>query len=178
MPLKSIHALHDIPKNLLETPIGDLLAYHNLEAPFKSYTNAQLLIAMCMDNRKFLRIPDRFAFIIRTGGANLRYSEFKVSYAVAIGGIKHIALIGHTHCGMVNLSARKADFIEGLIKNGGWTYERALQHFQNFAPFFEIDNEIDFTLSEARRLRQKYPNVNTLPMLYKVEDNLIYMIEE
>ena len=40
---------------------------------------------MCMDNRKHLHIPDNFAFIIRSGGANLRYSEFKVSYAIAVG---------------------------------------------------------------------------------------------
>jgi len=66
---------------------------------------------MCMDNRKHLHMPDNFAFIIRTGGANLRYSEFKVSYAIAVGGVRHIALIGHSKCGMVNLAARKEAFV-------------------------------------------------------------------
>ena len=34
---------------------------------------------MCMDNRKQLRLPDNFAYILRTGGGNIRYSEFKIS---------------------------------------------------------------------------------------------------
>ena len=61
------------------TPIGLLLEYHNFNKPLDKFTEAQLLIGMCMDNRKHLRIPDNFAFIIRAGGANLRFSEFKVS---------------------------------------------------------------------------------------------------
>ena len=70
-----------------DTPIGNLLEYHNLNRDYETYTQAQLLIGMCMDNRKHLHIPDNFAFIIRAGGANLRYSEFKVSYAIAVGGV-------------------------------------------------------------------------------------------
>ena len=73
-----------------------------------------------MDNRKSLRIPDNFAYIIRTGGANLRYSEFKVSYAIAVGNVEHIALIGHNNCGMVNLVSKKEQFINGLVDKAGW----------------------------------------------------------
>ncbi|MGC8865836.1 MAG: carbonic anhydrase [Bacteroidales bacterium] len=178
MRLKPIQNLADIPPTLIDTPVADFIAYHNLGAPFKTYDKAELLIGMCMDNRKQLRIPDRFAYIIRAGGANLRYSEFKVSYAIAVGGVKYIALMGHTQCGMVNLAARREAFVEGLVKNGGWNPERALEHFQNFAPLFEIDNEMTFTVSEARRLNEKYPRVATVPLLYRVEDNLIYLIEE
>lgn len=178
MKLKSIQTESDIPQHLAGTPVADFIAYHNLGAPFKNYDKAELLIGMCMDNRKQLRIPDRFAYIIRAGGANLRYSEFKVSYAIAVGGVRYIALMGHTQCGMVNLAARRDIFVEGLVKNGGWTPERALEHFQNFAPLFEIDNEMTFTVAEARRLNEKYPNVTTVPLLYRVEDNLIYLIEE
>ncbi|MBU1037727.1 MAG: carbonic anhydrase, partial [Candidatus Omnitrophica bacterium] len=69
----------DIPKDYLDNPIGLLLEYHNLNRQLDVYSQAQLLIGMCMDNRKHLHIPENFAFIIRTGGANLRYSEFKVS---------------------------------------------------------------------------------------------------
>ena len=92
-----------IPPQYRDTPVGRLLEYHNLARPLDPCSTAQLLIGMCMDNRKHLRIPDNFAFIIRTGGANLRFSEFKVSYAIAVGGVRCIALIGHTQCGMVNL---------------------------------------------------------------------------
>ena len=131
-----------------------------------------------MDNRKHLHIPDNFAFIIRTGGANLRYSEFKVSFAIAVGGVQHIALIGHSNCGMVNLASKKNQFIENLSSNAGWTIEQAEEHFNNYAPMFEINNEIDFVLSETKRLRQRYPKVQIAPMYYKVEDNLLYLIND
>lgn len=116
---KKINSLEDIPEKLRNTPVADLLSYHNLGAPFKQYDKADLLIGMCMDNRKQLRIPDKFAYIIRAGGANLRYSEFKVSYAIAIGGVRFIALMGHTQCGMVNLASRRDSFVEGMVKNAG-----------------------------------------------------------
>jgi carbonic anhydrase len=161
-----------------DTPIGLLLEYHNLSRDFDLYTQAQLLIGMCMDNRKHLHIPDNFAYIIRAGGANLRYSEFKVSYAIAVGGVKSIALIGHNQCGMVNLAARRESFIKGLVENAGWEQDLAEQHFINYAPMFEIGNEIDFVLSEAKRLRIRYPKVQVAPLLYKVEDNLLYQIKE
>jgi len=161
-----------------DTPIGNLLEYHNLNREYEVYSQAQLLIGMCMDNRKHLHIPDNFAFIIRAGGANLRYSEFKVSYAIAVGGVRSIALIGHNQCGMVNLVARKELFIQGLIENAGWEPELAEQHFMNFAPMFEIGNEVDFVLSEAKRLRQRYPKIQVAPLMYKVEDNLLYQVQE
>lgn len=168
----------DIPEHYRGTPIGALLEYHNLDRLHETYTSAQLLVGMCMDNRKHLRIPDNFSFIIRAGGANLRYSEFKVSYAIAVGGVQCLALIGHNHCGMVNLVARKEQFILGLTTTAGWTREDAERHFLSFAPMFEIGNEIDFTLSEVVRLRRQYPNILIAPMLYRVEDNLLYLIRE
>jgi len=133
---------------------------------------------MCMDNRNHLQIPDNFAFIIRAGGANLRYSEFKVSYAIAVGGIRCIALIGHTQCGMVNLIARKDQFVQGLVKAAGWQPQSAEEHFLHFAPIFEIGNEVDFILSEVKRLRLRYPKIMVAPLLYRVEDNRLYLIQE
>ncbi|MBI4546767.1 MAG: carbonic anhydrase [Ignavibacteriae bacterium] len=161
-----------------ETPIGLLLEYHNLNRSLDVYSKAALLIGMCMDNRKHLRIPDNFAYIIRAGGANLRYSEFKVSYAIAIGNIQHIALIGHNNCGMVNLISKKEQFIKGLVEKAGWDREWAEEHFMHFAPMFEIGNEIDFVISEAKRLRLRYPKITVAPMLYKVDDNRLHLIRE
>lgn len=152
-----VSAGEDIFPENRDTPVGQLLRYHNLGLSFGPYTQAQLLIGMCMDNRKHLRKPDNFAYIIRTGGANLRYSEFKVSYAIAVGAVNSIAWIGHNQCGMVNLFARRELFIQGLVENAGWAREWAEQHFTHFAPMFEIGNEIDFLLSEAQRLRSRYP---------------------
>ena len=76
--LIKIESKDDIFAEYRETPIGDLLEYHNLNSEYRIYDKAHLLIGMCMDNRKHLHIPENFAFIIRSGGANLRYSEFKV----------------------------------------------------------------------------------------------------
>lgn len=176
--LISISSPSDISQKYLNTPIGLLLEYHNLKREFESYTSAQLLVGMCMDNRKHLHIPDNFAYIIRSGGANLRYSEFKVSFAISVGEVKHIALIGHSNCSMVNLVSKKDQFVEKLSENGGWTLEQAEEHFNNYAPMFEINNEIDFILSETLRLRQRYPKVQIAPMYYKLEDNLLYLIKE
>ena len=97
-----VNERNDIPEIYRETPIGLLVEYHNLHREYEDYTRAQLLIGMCMDHRKKMKIPDNFSYIIRTGGANLRYSEFKVSFAIAIGGVRHIALMAHSQCGMAN----------------------------------------------------------------------------
>ncbi len=161
-----------------DTPVELLLEYHNLGREYETYSQAKLLVGMCMDNRKHLHIPDNFAYIIRAGGANLRYSEFKVSYAIAVGGVTCIALIGHNQCGMVNLAARRDLFIKGLVENAGWDRDVAEQHFMHFAPMFEIGNEVDFVLSEAKRLRLRYPKIPVAPLLYRVEDNLLYQIGE
>jgi carbonic anhydrase len=176
--LVPVDALEDIDPEYRETPVGRLLAYHNLEAPFETYDQAELLVGMCMDHRKRLRVPDNFAYILRTGGANLRYSEFKVSYAIAVGGVRAIALIGHSDCGMVNVMARQETFIDGLVDNAGWDAEWAEEHFHHFAPMFEIGNAMDFTLSEAKRLRLRYPRILVAPLHYRVEDNRLYLLRE
>jgi carbonic anhydrase len=176
--LISITSTDDIPAEYRQTPVGLLLEYPNLGREPDICDRAQLLVGMCMDNRKHLHIPDNFAFIIRTGGANLRYSEFKVSYAIAVGQISHIVLIGHNNCGMVNLISRKKEFINGLAETAGWEKESAEEHFMHFAPMFEIGNETDFILSETKRLRLRYPKIMIAPLYYKVEDNKLYIIHE
>lgn len=176
--LISVSTIDDISQEYRDTPIGFLLEYHNLNRALDNYTQARLLIGMCMDNRKRLRIPDNFAYVIRSGGANLRYSEFEVSYAVAVGGVNSIALIGHNNCGMVDLIAKKEQFVRGLVEKAGWERGWAKEHFMHFAPMFEIGNEIDFVLSEAKRLRLRYSGIQVVPMLYRVEDNLLSIIGE
>ncbi len=161
-----------------ETPIEKLFRYHNFNEPLDTCTKAELLVGMCMDNRKQLRIPNNFAYIIRTGGGNLRYNEFKISYAIAMGGVSCIALIGHDHCGMVNLISKKQDFINGMIETAGWNRKQAEEHFNSFAPMFEIENEIGFLNSEVKRLRDKYPKILIAPLFYNLEDNLLYLMAE
>lgn len=106
------------------------------------------------------------------------YVSSIVSNAISVGGIRHIVLIGHNNCGMVNLADRKEQFIDGLTLGAGWEKEKAEEHFNQFAPMFEIGNEIDFVVSESNRLRLKYLKITIAPMLYKVDDNRLYLIKE
>lgn len=174
--LLAIQKIEDIPADFKDSPVSELLSYHNLKTPQKNYQQAELLIGMCMDNRKSLNIPENFAFIIRAGGANLRYSEFKVSFAIAVGGVRWITLIGHTQCGMVNLTQRKDQFVKGLCDHAGWSEQMAEKHFMDHSPLFEIGDEVEFILTETQRLALKYPKIKIAPLLYKVEDNLLYWI--
>lgn len=168
----------DIPERWRAGPIGALLRYHALGAPLPGRADKpELLIGMCMDSRKHLRIPDNFAFILRTGGANLRLAEFRVSYAIAVGGVRAIALIGHTNCGMSGLLARRGLFVDGLV-DAGWSRAHAEAHFDRYAPEHEIGREGDFIRGEARRLRALYPKVEVAPLLYRVEDNSLGVLRE
>src|SRR3954470_9565514 len=110
----------DILPLYADTPIGRLIEYHNLGRAQGVLTRPQLLIGMCMDSRKSLRIPNDFAFVLRTAGANMRDNEFRISYAIAVGNLQTIALIAHTDCGMAQLERRHEDFVNGLVKNAGW----------------------------------------------------------
>lgn len=173
-----IRKADELPPKYKDTPIDFLLAYHNLGRPFDSFTDAQLLIGMCMDHRKWLRIPENFAYIIHTCGGNLQQNEFQIAYPLAVGGVKTIALIGHTQCGMVNLNARRGKFIYGLAEISGWEVEKAEEFYLRFAPQAEIGNEVEFVVSQANHLRARFPNTLIVPMLYRVEDHLLYLVED
>ncbi len=178
MNIKKIAQQDDIPSKLKSTPVEALILFQNFAAPHKEYTSAQLLIGMCMDNRKQLKIPENFAYIIRTGGANLRYSEFKVSYAIAVGKVDYIVLIAHDNCGMVNLASKMQLFVKGLDRLENWDEEKAKDHFFNYAPIYEIDNETEFVLAESKRLADKYKGVTVVPLYYTLDDNKLSLIEE
>src|SRR4051812_19872537 len=110
----------DILPEYQATPVGLLLEYHNLGRAIGHTHAPQLLIGMCMDSRKSLRIPTDFAFVLRTAGANMRDNEFRISYAIAVGHVRTIVLIAHTDCGMARLDQRREQFIHGLMDAAGW----------------------------------------------------------
>ena len=114
--------------------------------------------------------------MIRTAGAILRSSEFHLSYAIAVGGVRAIALIGHTQCAMVNLMSHREQFVSGLIERAGWPREWAEAHFRHYLPMFEIGNEMDFLYGETLRLRTQYPKILIAPLIYRVEDNKLYQL--
>ncbi len=166
----------DILPEYRGTPAGLLLEYHNLGRAVGSWAAPQVLIGMCMDSRKALRIPSDFAFVLRTAGANMRDNEFRISYAIAVGGVRTIVLIAHTDCGMARLPERREEFVRGLIEAAGWDEARAVRHFEESAPKFGIHDEVEFVMDEAARLRDLYPAITVVPLLYRVEDDLLYQV--
>ena len=167
----------DILPRYKATPIEWLLRYHNLGEPLPgSSGRAQLLVGMCMDDRKDLVIPNEFAFVIRAAGGNLRDHAFDISYAVAIGGVGAIALLGHTNCGMVGVRKKRAAFIRGLVSRGGWDEQSAAAHFDESVAVYEIEDAVAFVLEETKRLASVYPAVLVAPLLYRVEDDRLLQI--
>ena len=167
---------NDVLPEYQGTPVGRLLEYHNLGQGPVAVSKPELLIGMCMDSRKHLRIPNDFAFVLRTAGANMRDNEFRISYAIAVGGVQTIVLIAHTDCGMAQLAKRHDQFIDGMVTNAGWDRDRAERHFTESAPKFGIKDEVGFVIKEAARLREIYPRIFVAPLLYRVDDDLLYQV--
>src|SRR5688500_6027049 len=160
------------------TPIEWLLRYHNLGEPLPaSSRRAELLVGMCMDDRKDLVIPNEFAFVLRAAGGNFRDHAFDISYAVAIGGVTAIALLAHTNCGMVGVRKKRAAFIKGLVARGGWDEQRAAEHFDESVALYEIEDALTFVLEETNRLSAAYPAVLVAPLMYRVEDDRLLQIK-
>ena len=174
--MQSVKIMEQIPGEYRGTPIGELLEYQNLGREFEEYDSARLLVGMCMDNRKQLRIPKNFAYVIRTAGANMGDMEFPMSYAIAVGGVTHMALIAHDNCGMSGLEAKKSQFIEGMARNAGWDRDRAEAHFMESAPRYEIGDEAAFIAGEAERIRGLYPGVKVAAMVYSIEDHMLSIV--
>jgi carbonic anhydrase len=107
----------------------------------------------------------------------MRYSEFKISYAIGVGGVRALVIAGHNNCGMVGLHSRREQFVAGLV-DAGWTREQAEEHFNAYAPMFEIGNAAEFVREEARRLNNRYPKVIVAPMMYSTEDGRLYLVPE
>ena len=175
----AVDSVLDILPAYARTPVEWLLRYHNLAEPLPPPTGrAQLLIGMCMDDRKDLVIPNEFAFVLRAAGGNLREHGFDISYAIAIGGIGTIALLAHTDCGMVQVRRKRETFVRGLMMRAGWSEARAAAHFDDCVAHYEIDDAIAFVIAEAARLRSVYPAVLIAPLLYRVEDDRLLQIVE
>lgn len=168
----------DIPLAYRDSAVADLLAYHNLHSPQPRLTRAELLVGMCMDNRMHLRVPEKFAYVMRSAGANFRGLDFQVSFAIAIGGVRAIALIGHNLCSMSALGDQREALVAGLVDAAGWDRDIAEQHFDAYEPRFEIGDPIEFTLDQARHVRQQFPRLTVAPLLYLVDDGMLYVIDE
>lgn len=166
----------DILPEYRQTPIGDLLAYHNLGAPHRHHTEAELLIGMCMDHRMQLRIPTDFAFVLRCAGANLGLLAFDVSFSIAVGQVRCVCLIGHDGCRMIDVASKREAFISGLVDRADWDRHRAEKHFDEHSSRYGFGDPVSFVWLEAERLRTAYRNVTVAPLVYSLEDRRLRQI--
>ncbi len=173
-----VYSQNDIPDRLRDTPVAALLGFHNFNQGESAYDKPQMLIGTCIDYRIKLHLPDNFAYVIRSAGANLRYSDFQTSFSIAVGGVRSIAIIGHSHCAMVKVEEKEDLFVKGLHETAGWSAHTAKEHFQQFTPLHGISDEVEFVLKETRRLRLGYPSIEVTPMFYDLESHKIHLIKE
>jgi carbonic anhydrase len=177
--LVEVNTRDDIFPQYLGTPIELLLRYHCLGEPQPdSSGQPQMFIAMCIDHRKRLSIPNEFAYMLRTAGTRLLGNEFELSFAIAIGGVSTIALIGHTQCGMTRVLEQREQFIQGLVKRAGVTPEVARAHFDASAPGYAITSPVDSILHKAKVVQKHLPDVLVAPLLYRVEDDQLAQIND
>jgi SulP family sulfate permease len=165
-----------IPDKLRGTPLEVLLLGQNLgllDEP--ESVSPQLVVGMCIDFRKSLIIPKDWAYIIRREGANMEDSEFAIALAIS-KGVRHMALIAHNDCAMANTGPQRENFVAVLNSVAGWDKKKAQQFFDDHSRSREIGNEIDFVLREAERLEEMFAGVMVVPMLFRVDDDKLYLI--
>ncbi len=168
----------DILPKYCGTAIDDLLAYQNLGAPHRRHTKADLLIGTCMDSRLQLMIPLNFAYVLRCAGANLSMLEFDVSFAIAVGGVRSVCLIGHDRCRMVDVASKREAFISGLIDSAGWHREKAEEHFDTLSSRYGFGDVANFVWREAQRLRERYTGITLAPLVYSLGDRSLRQLVE
>lgn len=168
----------DVPQVYRDTPVERLILNHNLNLRPDRYERADMLVLMCMDNRQELRLPQNSAFFVRNSGATQNGVSFSISFAVAVAGIRYIAVIGHSDCMMVNLEIRKKEFVENLSERFMWDRAEAERHFTDMCAQFTKTDVVDSVIAEADFLRSQYPGVIVAPLFYSIEDHMLYLIEE
>lgn len=169
----------DIPASFKGTPFETLLRCNNLDEcdQQREYQTAELLILMCMDHRKSLNLPERFSYIVRNAGANIRSNEFSMAYAIGVAGIESVAMIGHTDCGMKNLDTKRDAFISGMQEHAGWSQARAESFFLANNATFHMEDPALFVQLEAQRFQSMYPRIRFQPFLYDVADGRLAIVQ-
>lgn len=167
----------DIPEIYRNTPIAKLLLSHNLSLQSGRYGRADMLILMCMDSRQALKIPKNSAFIVRNSGATRNGVSFSLSFTLAVGGIRHIAVIGHSDCMMVDLESRREEFVRGLTECGGWDKDIAESYFSDSCALFNKKDVVSSVISEVALIRAQYPGTVVAPLFYSLEDDRLCLID-
>lgn len=160
------------------TPVGELLACHNLGAQPRQYSRAELLIVMCMDFRKRLVLPENFAYVLRVGGANIKPVGSYIAFAVAIGRVSAMTVIVHDQCAMLDVASQRDQFVSGLVANGGWDRGEAEEYVAVCTPVIQIEDPAGFAMQQCRRLRKRFPRLLVAPLFYSVSDGMLNQIRE
>jgi hypothetical protein len=160
-------------------PFERLLRFHNLgEADnHPQFSRPELIVISGMDYRQELTLPHQFAYLIRTGDGSVRHNEFPLAYAVAMGRIAHVAIIGQTDGNMAELEGKKEAFVDGLVEIAGWDARDADWFFHKSRAKNEITEPASFAWAEAHRLAQSYPKVTFEPFLYDTAEGKLYYIK-
>ena len=175
--LKPVRNETDILPAWRGTPVGELLALHNLGTGAGQYAHPQILIATCPEQQTGLRIPAGFALGVNGAAANLKRDPFKVSWAIGIGQVSAIAIVGHTGCGMVGLRERRAEAVARMVAVAGWARAAAEQRFDHWGERYAIQDREVFAASEAARLRARYPKIPVAALLYDAANQMLLQIE-
>ncbi|HBF13980.1 MAG TPA: carbonic anhydrase [Deltaproteobacteria bacterium] len=162
------------------TPIEELLLFHNEGKDASGICERpQLIVSLCMDQRISLHLPEGFAYTLRTPGSRIQGLEFAVSYAIAMGEVRTLAIIGHTDCAMTKVKEVKRCFVRRLDTwHTGWSAKDALRHFNRWAPTFYIENIEQHVRIQADWISGIFPDLLVAPMIYQVEDHHLYLLEE
>jgi len=168
----------EIPDAFKNTPIEVLLKSNNLgKIDIAPSETPELLIGMCIDYRKSLYLPRDWAYVIRREGANMLGAEFALALGTSMG-IKYMALIGHDRCAMSRPQNNRDNFIRCLTEEHGWNSDLATRFFEDHIRSHEIGNEISFMIEESNRLQRTFKGLTIVPMLYRLDDNKLYLLKE
>ena len=125
-----------------------------------------------------LHLPKGFAYTLRTPGSRLQGLEFAISYAIAMGGVRALAVIGHSDCAMTKLKELKERFVKQLDRwHTGWEEQECLRHFEQWVPTFHIKDMNDHILSQVQLISGIFPDLLVVPLIYRVEDGRLYPLE-
>lgn len=175
--LVAIERIEDIPGSIRTTPFEDLIACQNFFDPDAKTSGTEMIIGLCTDYRAQGHLPKNCTFVVRSPGANMQDSEFSIAMAIS-SGIKFMALVVHNRCVMSNPFELREHFVTTLQEEHAWSAEKAETFFEQKAGALEIEDPIDFAISEVSRLRTLFPSLRVVPLFYNVENDKMYVIKD
>ncbi len=161
----------------MPTPNQKLLEHHNKSIPPQSYDSPELLVITCIDYRIDLQVPKKFAFIVRTAGADPRIVESNIAFVIS-SGIKSVALIGHTKCAMSNEPQTRASFSEGYHSTDLQDKDSGdINEYFNDKILPSMFQDLNKNLTDNRDyLQSMYPEVDVRAMIYDVDSHDLSLI--